>query len=231
MSAQEEVQFSIRPEVEIAADAVWALFERGIIARSKELILAASEASGVPVRALRDAALRYERGYWRKPAEERPALTLVQPDEPERASEPGPMWHDIGRARTQPAPTVESQRPGNRARFAAKNPVPGMRVCCRCDELQPVTNFHIRNRKTGNRSAMCKPCAKEYQRQRYLSVEDTARLGTVLRFIVEHGDNCEGIACPDCGKPMSVGQEVAAFDVTIRHLNCLDAARGEVVLP
>lgn len=78
MSAVESYREPRRSETEIAADAVWALFIIGLIARTPDNIKLAAKASGLSLQALRDADFRHQNGRAHAPAPA-PASSTVPP--------------------------------------------------------------------------------------------------------------------------------------------------------
>jgi hypothetical protein len=105
----------------------------------------------------------------------------------------------------------------NAARMAEKNPEPGKRICSRCKELKPVEDFGIKDKRYGSRKLMCKPCMSEYQHDRYLSSAKLEKLGPVLRFILDEGDEHAGYICPNCRQPCRIGDEVVVTDAVLHH--------------
>jgi hypothetical protein len=74
---------------------------------------------------------------------------------------------------------------------AKKEPVPGKRKCNHCGELKDKSEFQVNNPRTGRRRPECKECTRVYNRERYLSVEQSKRLKTLLRFVVCEEDHLE----------------------------------------
>ena len=180
------------------ADAVWSLFTDGLLASDPRTIAAAARSAGIAPSDLRAARDRKEAGV--RPRLAPAGLTPLKPE--------------------PPAPTVADMRPSNRERYAVVNPAPGLRRCCRCREVKPVAEFNVRNRKTGGRVAMCRPCAKDYQRERRLSVKKIALMNAVgLTFVIGEADEVDGLACTDCGCPIRVGEEVSGI-TALRHTSC-----------
>ena len=62
-----------------------------------------------------------------------------------------------------------------------------------------------------------KPCFKDCQAKRYLPSAQLKKLGKVLRFVLQDGDAHAGQACVECDEPCSIGDEVAATEVALRH--------------
>ena len=102
---------------------------------------------------------------------------------------------------------------------AAAYPKPGMRRCSKCEAVKPVDEFDWKDRKKGYRRSWCRECWNTYQRERWLSVEKSKRLGILLRFVVGEEDHLE-VDCNTCHLPLEVGQEVVADDVKLCHASC-----------
>lgn len=83
----------------------------------------------------------------------------------------------------------------------------GVRMCRSCRVVQPLTEFALKNMKTGCRSTLCKACQRIYSRQHY-----RANLATYLekaqrnrhrdrdRFAVFMLEYFKSNACVDCGE-------------------------------
>jgi hypothetical protein len=82
-----------------------------------------------------------------------------------------------------------------------------------------VNQFQIMNPRTRKRRPECKACNATWRKERYLSVEKTKRLKTLLRFVVCEEDHLEA-DCITCHLPIEAGQEVVADDVKLCHANC-----------
>lgn len=74
-----------------------------------------------------------------------------------------------------------------------------------------------RKPRTGKLRPECKECASLYRKERYLSSEQRRKLGPILRFILEEGDEHAGMICPDCRQPCRIGDEVIASDAVLHH--------------
>lgn len=92
-------------------------------------------------------------------------------------------------------------RAENERRKAKKEPLPGKRICGRCRALKDLDQFNMKNKWTQERNAWCRDCTKAYSKERYLSSQKIEKLGPVLRFILEDGDEHAGMICPDCHSP------------------------------
>ncbi len=46
------------------------------------------------------------------------------------------------------------------------------RQCTTCKQILPITDFHIKDSKTGRRMSVCKPCRKEKSAKRYIENKD-----------------------------------------------------------
>ena len=108
-------------------------------------------------------------------------------------------------------------RTANERARARKEPEPGKRLCNRCGELKDVDQFQIMNPRTLKRRPECKACNAIWRRERYLSSQKLEKLGPVLRFILEDGDEHAGMLCPDCRQPCRIGDEVIATDAVLHH--------------
>jgi len=108
-------------------------------------------------------------------------------------------------------------RAANEARHAKKSRNPAKRICSRCRELKAVEAFGIKNNRTGARRSMWADCFKQYQQNRNPSPQKLEKLGPVLRFILEDGDEHAGVICPDCDQPCRIGDEVVASNAVLRH--------------
>jgi hypothetical protein len=198
-----------RTERDVAAEVIARLLKGGVLSRSPAVVARAAAAVGVPVALVREKWARD--GLATVPFDG----TLVQDQErstPVRpVSEPPPdrpEWKNRNAARL---------RQYNRKKWERKNPEPGKRVCSRCKELKPVSDFAVKDKGKGTLRSMCNPCVKDYQHDRYLSSAKLEKLGPVLRFILEDGDEHAGMICPDCRQPCRVGDEVIATDAVLHH--------------
>jgi hypothetical protein len=124
--------------------------------------------------------------------------------------------HEMPEPRYAPNYGGNTRAANERAR-AKKEPVPGKRLCNRCGELKDVANFHLMNSRTGKRRPECKTCVAIWRRDRYLSSAKLEKLGAVLRFILEDGDEHAGMICPDCRQPCRIGDEVIASAAVLHH--------------
>jgi hypothetical protein len=114
---------------------------------------------------------------------------------------------------------TERIRSYNARKVAEKNPRPGIRICSICKEEKSSDEFKVKDRKRGNLRSACDPCMKKYQQDRYLSSTKLKALGSILRFVLEAGDEHAGMICPDCRQPCRVGDEVIATDAVLHHAN------------
>lgn len=188
-----------RSEMEMAADTIAAIFAAKLLPMTRGTVSEVSIACRVPVRAIKEAWSRRDAGLWRAPS---------------------------GSPVRRAAPIPDAGRQGHHQRTPRAIPDDATEWVCRAKgcpfagKPQPVTNFEVRA-DSGTRRSICRACRKRYQRDRYLSVDVSERLGTILRFIVQQGDPCEGDACQRCHGPMLVGQEVETDDVLlVHHLAC-----------
>ena len=190
-----------RTERQVAADVIVRLLEGGILPRTPSVIARGAAAVGVPVELIRRS--------WATQTGVKPDRTLAAGgDDLVPRAKPEPRY----------APNYNGNtRAAHEKRRAAKEPVPGMRTCCRCGELKPKAEFNVSNPRTGKLRPACKACARQYHRERYLSSQKLERLGPVLRFILEAGDEHAGMICADCRQPCRIGDEVVASDAVLRH--------------
>src|SRR5919107_252489 len=63
----------------------------------------------------------------------------------------------------------------NAAVLAEKEPVAGKRLCSRCKELKPRTQYRVKRKDTGQLHSICIPCRKEYGAERYLTSKNLAK--------------------------------------------------------
>jgi hypothetical protein len=99
----------------------------------------------------------------------------------------------------------------------AEEPRAGQARLLTLKELKPVEEFSIKDKRRNLLRSMCDPCMKAYQHNRYLSSAKLEKLGPILRFILEDGDEHAGSICPDCRQPCRIGDEVIATDAVLHH--------------
>lgn len=82
-----------------------------------------------------------------------------------------------------------------------------MRVCTKCKEEKPETEFHYRNKKKGTLRYMCKACQKDYNKQHYLNNKDAYLNRAKERNKVLRGEKRDFVweylskhPCVDCGE-------------------------------
>src|SRR5664280_3538863 len=186
-------------EKEVAAEAAARMIRAGLINMTPEAIAKVALAIGVPVRMIQQA--------WSLnrplPFDDVPASDLAERPEPPKPRY-SPRYHGTVKA-------------NNDKRKAAKEPVEGMRICAKCDELKDLDDFNFKDKRTLKRQSYCKDCANAYSAERRLNSEALRRFGPTLRFILEATDAHAGTSCADCGEACEPGQEVLATDATIRH--------------
>ena len=87
-----------------------------------------------------------------------------------------------------------------------KAPPDGMRVCCVCGRVLPLTEFAVKNRERGEYQTKCRSCQRAYSKQHYRDNKDqyiakASRRNTLMRdrfaawilaYFEQHG-------CVDCG--------------------------------
>jgi hypothetical protein len=184
-----------------------AILDARIVPFTPGMIGRVSMATGVPVADIERAWKLKESGH-RPPLPTRRPMAEQDQSATPKAPEPryAPNYAGNTRAANEPA----------RAR---KEPVPGKRLCNRCGELKDVDQFQIMNPRTRKRRPECKACNAIWRKERYLSVEKTKRLQTLLRFVVCEEDHLEA-DCITCHLPIKAGQEVVADDVKLCHATC-----------
>lgn len=188
---------AVRTEVEVAADAVMALFDSGIIGNSAHTLARVAEITCIPVSELRAAWERIKRRGYRAPSTRAATPTAPPP----------------------PAAPLPSLVRANERRWVKKNPAPGQRICSKCHETKPVAEFDIKNQRTGEMKSWCRPCFRGYQRERYVKASE-AGMVTAIRMLLQAGSPFIGDACRSCGHPLNAGEEVEACDVVVRHVCC-----------
>ena len=177
------------------------LLEGGVLPRTPSVIARAAAAVGIPVELVRQS--------WAMPSTVTPDKTLVAGgDDLVPLAKPKPVYAPNYNGNTKAA---------NERKRARKEPVPGKRLCNKCGELKPKSEFNVSKPHTGKLRPECRPCTAAYHRERYLSSQKLAKLGPVLRFILEDGDEHAGVICADCQQPCRIGDEVVASDAVLRH--------------
>jgi hypothetical protein len=204
-----------RTERDVAAEVIARLLKGGVLSRSPAVIARASAAVGVPVALVREkwavdglASVPFDGTHVAEVHELPSAGPNVTPAVSRPASLPRPRY--------APNYTGNIRAANERAR-ARKEPEPGKRLCNRCGELKDVDQFQIMNPRTRKRRPECKACNAIWRRDRYLSSQKLEKLGPVLRFILEDGDEHAGLICPDCRQPCRIGDEVIASDAVLHH--------------
>lgn len=207
MSAQ-ETPVTYRSERAVAADAVWALFEVGLLPKTPEMVARVARATSLRPGDLREARWRREGGRTTQP---RDAVVIDREWDTEVARQ---------KADACKAPHRPNVGPAIAARRIVSTPEPGRRRCSRCHEVKPEDDFAIKDRRVGSRKSMCRPCMRVYQRIRYLSVEKVKLMNVAgLRFTICESDNVTGLVCTKCSVPVRAGDEVEA-DAALRHTVC-----------
>jgi hypothetical protein len=206
-----------RTEQDVAAEVIVRLLEAKVINPTPANLRAAAMAVGVPVPLIREtwALVKARRSPLdKKPVTDGPTLVPMPPPEPEPEAQP-----------EAPVPAhspkyATGARKYNEAKRAAKEPMPGKRICAHCNELKPKSQFATKNKRTRQLSAWCKPCIRDYQKARYLSSERLKKLGLVLRFVLGPEDEHAGMLCAGCHQPCRIRDEVLASDAILRHGSC-----------
>ena len=199
-----------RAECEVAADAVWALMETGLVRKHRDTILAAAHAVGVTVHDLRNASLRWERGWRSKPRRDLPPL----PDavSGNGASPPEAPTVANGGQRGAPEQRVDRSRTSRPSDPEALPPQPTDRWCKACRQRLPGAYFY-------GSSPTCRRCVN--RRRRELRVEKAKLLNAArLTFEVTDADAlAPPLCCMDCGLALHVGEQVSGV-ASLRHVEC-----------
>jgi hypothetical protein len=223
-----------RTERDVAAEVIVRLLEAGELHRTAAAVARACAAVGVPVPLVRKvwatrtiSTTSKLDGTLIATGDELPPMApkIVHPEtapeqaEPPEVDEPETSSAEVVQPQREPwkERNAERVRKANAARVAKKNPKPGKRVCSRCKETKPVEDFALKDKRRKTLRSMCKPCFSSYQHDRYLSSAKLEKLGPVLRFILEEGDEHCGFVCPDCRQPCRIGDEVIATDAVLHH--------------
>ncbi len=192
-----------RTERQVAADVIVRLLEGGVLSRTPSVIARAAAAVGIPIELVRRS--------WATRSAATPDRTLVASgDDLVVRAKPKPVY--------APSYAGNIKTANERAR-AKKEPVPGRRKCNRCGELKDLDQLQIMNPRTLKRRPECKACNAIWRKERYLSVEKTKQLKTLVRFVVCEKDHLEA-DCLTCNQPIEAGQEVVADDVKLSHATC-----------
>lgn len=212
-----------RPETEVAADAVYAIFHVKLLPLTKENIALACRAAGLKPDDLRRAEARRKAGSWSAPrppiatpGDPPPAAGRVLTPVPDRPSAP---------AAERPVPERPVPVPRT-SRERAKQPTEALRMCRGPlhdpDEggLVPTEDFALRNPRTGAREWVCRPCKNEIAKDRRLVLHQRAAAGEVLaRFVLAHGDLDGEHRCPRCELPLVPGDAVVVAGM-LEHDGC-----------
>jgi hypothetical protein len=197
-----------RTERDVAAEVIARLLKGGVLSRSPAVIARAAAAVGVPVSLVREkwavdglASVPFDGTH----------VAEVR-ELPSAVSRPA----SLAKPRYAPNYTGNVRAANERAR-AKKEPEPGKRLCNRCGELKDLDQFQIMKPRTLKRRPECKACNAIWRRERYLSSAKIEKLGPVLRFILEEGDEHAGLICPDCRQPCRIGDEVIASEAVLHH--------------
>lgn len=193
---------AVRTEVEVAADAIMAVFETGLMGSGAERLVRVAEITGIPVPELRAAWERIKRRGYRPPS-----MRAAAPEAPPASADPPSTSQATSLARA------------NADRLARKTPAPGLRICARCKATKPFAEFDIKNQRTGQMKSWCRSCTKEYHRERYLKATEVGLISNI-RLLIEAGSPFLASPCEACGRALAVGEEVEACDVALRHTKC-----------
>jgi hypothetical protein len=194
-----------RSEVEVAADTICAIFRARLLLMTRGSVSEVSIATKVPAKEIKQAWARMDAGLWRPPSSY----------QCEDVQEVGNQLRDVSR-RAGPTGKRQNHQPKPQAIPDDATEWTCSAAHCTMRNPQPIDQF-VRRADKGTRRTTCSTCRKKYQRDRYLSIETSERLGTILRFIIQQGDPCEGDDCQRCHGPMLAGQEVETDDVLLVH--------------
>lgn len=224
-----------RSEVEVAADTVAAILESGHVKRTGAMVAALAKAAGVTVADVTKAWRRYSDGRWIAPRQRVAPLALVAV-EPNGVTvtdvdaddefvitdrkcpvcgAPIEKRRGAGRPPVYCSRVCQSKNSQIRPRTRrAHNRLPDepTRICGRCGDEKPIEAFPIRT-DHGTRRSWCDVCLKEYQRNRYFSIEKQRVVAKLME-----GDPCVGSRCPRCRQPFEVGQTIVASG--LHHADC-----------
>jgi hypothetical protein len=188
-----------RTEVEVMADAAWRLVERRVLGSDAATVRAAATALGISVDDVRLASIRQERRPYRPPRSD---------------------------ATPSPADRVDTQAQSfARRRLHTVKPQgqDDEHWCGRHDGGRgawlPKSEFAVKDHRTGALKFACRPCLAEYQRQRYLTVEEREHLRARLTFELGPDDAGVGTPCPTCQRLLEVGDTVAT-EGRLHHADC-----------
>ena len=88
--------------------------------------------------------------------------------------------------------------------------------CCKCKKDKPIDKFAFKNKKTGQRSSICKVCHNEYMKSHYINnsakYKAKARTWTIGQRVVVRDylyNYLKAHSCVDCGEANPV---VLEFD-------------------
>lgn len=192
-----------RSEVTIAADAVWALFEAGLIPRSPVAIKKAALAAGVPIAALRDANERRARGYYEPPAQ--------PPRSASWSTESRRRYADGVKRGAEAAAVKMSRQP---------RPQDETMECSACGNELSIACFPPRADRPGRLVTQCRTCRRAKARDRYLDVARRDALNRArITFVIVDDDVHLGLACADCGA-LFVAGDVVHGDARLVHDQC-----------
>lgn len=223
-----------RTEAEVAADAVWALIEAGILSRRVPDVARILDTVGISRDDLRLASIRWERRYRPAPTtaptrtdreltrHERRSPEIVKDARrsglppiagpPALALLPDPTDDELD---DLPEPEVEPAAP-------EPDPEPAWRQCRKCRELLPIDDFPTRGTQAAPRIGhWCRTCSeiKSVRVVQQRRVEHEAYVTLVLA----HGDECVGMACAGCGHALAVGDSMVVA-ARPRHEHCAGGA-------
>lgn len=196
-----------RSEHSVAVNVVALLMRDGVIPRDARRLALACRTLGITPREVERACEDLRNGLQLQPGENVVSLRA-------RSSKPEIV----------PFPTKDKPRL-NRRSAERDGPDGRERRCPRCKTWKPATveHFYLRRPTTGGLSAMCLPCMKDYQHERYLTVRKIEALNALgVQFVLRDVDDVDGLRCPECDLPVETGQTVVLDPAHVHHALCVD---------
>lgn len=183
----------VRTETEVAANVVHLLREAGIIGNVRTERICAVLGISIPDLAL--ARHRFER-------------------------------HGSGELRVRERSETEGPDPesGRRAfdrvKRSSGSAHPGERLCARCSEWIPLSEFDPRSPGDPRPRKMCRICAGEFERDHFVAVKKAKALHQVVAYLTAtKGDAFAGRTCGNCHEPIRLGQTVTITAEPV-HAKC-----------
>lgn len=94
----------------------------------------------------------------------------------------------------------------------------GTKWCPGCESWLPLIEFDRRD-ASGRPKSRCRPCARDYQRRRYLHLSRQKALAVGEFVLRAADDDVVGTACARCGDPFCEGQPVVLLG-SLLHAAC-----------